>query len=410
MSRTNQPPQPRRLAAATTLASAALLAAPVAGGAENGIDVLRADDFAALAGLRVGLVTNHTGIARDGTTTIDLLHQAPSVELVALFGPEHGIRGTEDTAEIADSRDAATGLPVYSLYHGQTRKPSPEHLAGLDALVFDIQDIGTRFYTYISTLGLCMEVASESGVKRFFVLDRVNPIGGVLVDGPLRDGPRQFVAHHEIPLIHGMTAGELAQMFRAENRIDIDLTVVPVRGWERGQRFDATGLPWVNPSPNMRSLRAALLYPGVGLLEFTNLSVGRGTPAPFEVVGAPYITSPDRFAQRLNDANLPGLRFEPTTFTPDASVFADQRCGGARITVIDPDALRALDLGLVLADILLRDYRQEFDPKNLNRLLLHPPTDALLRAGAPVSEIREGWATNLDAFRQRRAKFLIYRD
>jgi uncharacterized protein YbbC (DUF1343 family) len=410
MSRTNQPPQVRRLAAATTLASATLLAAPVASGAENGIDVLRADNFAALAGLRVGLVTNHTGIARDGTTTIDLLHRAPSVELVALFGPEHGIRGTEDTAEIADSRDAATGLPVYSLYHGQTRKPSPEHLAGLDALVFDIQDIGTRFYTYISTLGLCMEVAADSGVKRFFVLDRVNPIGGLLVDGPLRYGPRQFVAHHEIPLIHGMTAGELAQMFRAENRIEIDLTVVPVRGWERAQRFDATGLPWVNPSPNMRSLAAALLYPGVGLLEFTNLSVGRGTPAPFEVIGAPYITDPNRFAQKLNDAKLPGLRFEAVTFTPDASVFAGERCGGARIAVTDPDALRALDLGLVLAATLLSDYGGAFDPKNLNRLLLHPHTETRLLAGATVAEVRKTWEPGLQAFRERRSKFLIYQE
>ena len=258
----------------------------------TGIDVLRADNFTQLEGKRIGLITNPTGIARDGMPTIDLLHAAPGVTLAALFGPEHGIRGKAAAgAAVGDSRDPKTGIPIYSLYAEGTRQPSPSHLRGLDALVFDIQDIGTRFYTYISTMGLCMEAAASAGIPQFIVLDRPNPLGGDRIAGPLPVGPRSFIAHHNIPVVHGMTVGELAKLFQVENKIPIQLTVINVEGWKRKTTFDKTGLPWVNPSPNIRNLEAAQLYPGLGLLEFTNLSVGRGTATPFHHIGAPYINS-----------------------------------------------------------------------------------------------------------------------
>ena len=252
-------------------------------------------------------MTNHTGRTRDGRTTIDALHGADRVELAALFGPEHGIRGEVDD-KVSDGRDSHTGLPVYSLY-GAREKPTPEQTQGLDTLVFDIQDVGCRFYTYISTLGLVMEAASEQKL-RVVVLDRPNPITGTRVEGPLADPDKlSFTACHPIPVRHGMTAGELARLFRAERGLVCPLEVVPCEGWRRGDWYDATGLLWVNPSPNMRSLTAATLYPGVGLLEMTNLSVGRGTDTPFEVVGAPYITPRPlrRRAERRRPAGRPRL-------------------------------------------------------------------------------------------------------
>jgi CubicO group peptidase (beta-lactamase class C family) len=247
----------------------------------NGIDVLKRDGFALLKGKRVGLITNHTGRDRDGNPTIDVLHKAPDMKLVALFSPEHGIRGALDQEKITNTTDEKTGLPVFSLY-GETRKPTAEMLKDIDVLVFDIQDIGARFYTYVSTMGLAMEVAAKNG-KTFVVLDRVNPINGIDVDGPLADGDKlSFIAHHQIPVRHGMTVGELAQLFNKERAINADLHIVRVEDWKRSQWFDETGLTWINPSPNMRSLAEATLYPGVGLIETTNVSVGRGTDTPFE--------------------------------------------------------------------------------------------------------------------------------
>ena len=250
-------------------------------------------------------MTNHTGLTREGVTTIDALFKAPGVKLVALFSPEHGIRGAVDTT-VADSRDEATGLPIFSLY-GKTRKPSPESLEGVDALVYDIQDVGARFYTYISTLGLVMEAAKEKGIP-VYVLDRPNPIGGLAVSGPVRDPEfESFIAHHPLPVRHGMTVGELARLFNGERKIGADLHVIPCEGWRREDLYDRTGLLWVNPSPNMRSLTEALLYPGVGLLEASNLATGRGTDTPFERVGAPWI-DPRAFAEALNGL---GLRRRP---------------------------------------------------------------------------------------------------
>ncbi len=304
-----------------------------------------------------------------------------------------------------DGRDRKTGLPVHSLYSDR-RKPTPGQLAGLDALVFDIQDIGCRFYTYISTMGNCMEAAQAAGLK-FVVLDRVNPIGGVKVEGPVLDGARTFTGFHEIPVRHGMTVGELAKMFRAERFPKLDLTVVKVEGWKRKMLFNETGLPWVNPSPNMRNLTEAILYPGVGLLEFTNLSVGRGTRQPFELVGAPYV-NPDAFARELKSAQLPGLDFVPVRYTPDSSVFKGEKCGGVRILLKDPRACPSVDLGIVMAKALRKLYTAQWETKNLNKLLVHPRTRDGILAGKSLVEIHGSWQTGLSRFKTRRAKYLLY--
>jgi len=369
----------------------------------TGIDVLAKQNFAPLRGLRVGLITNHTGHDRARRSTIDLLKAAPGVRLVALFSPEHGLRGTLDE-KVGDSVDARTGLPVFSLY-GESRTPRPEQLASLDALVFDIQDIGCRFYTYISTMGLAMEAAAKAG-KKFFVLDRVNPINGLAVEGPVHGGASTFVAFHKLPLRHGLTVGELARLFNAERGWKCDLTVIPLEGWSRAQWFDETGLPWTNPSPNMRNLTAATLYPGVGLLE-TAVSVGRGTDTPFEVVGAPYVDDV-KFAAELNRAGLPGVRFVPIRFTPRASTFKDQPCGGVYLVVTDRDALNAVDLGLTLALALQRLYPGQFAAGNLLPLLTDAAVLEAVKAGRPLAEIKQLWATDLEAFARRRREFLLY--
>ena len=311
-----------------------------------GIDVLVEEAFRPLQNLKIGLVTNHTGRTRDGKSTIDVLFRAPGVTLVRLFSPEHGIRGEVD-AIVPDGKDEATGLRIVSLY-GQERKPRARDLEGLDALVFDIQDIGTRFYTYIATLGLVMEAACESG-KSIFVLDRPNPIGGQAVAGPVRDDEfPSFIAYHGLPVRHGMTVGELALMYNAERKIGAKLEVIRCRGWTRDRYYDRTGLVWINPSPNMRSLTEALLYPGVGLLEATNLATGRGTDTPFERVGAPWI-EPAPFAAALSASAGPGVRFMPIFFTPRERQYFGQRCGGVQIAITDWAVFEPLRLGIALA-------------------------------------------------------------
>jgi len=374
----------------------------------NGIDSLAKDDFAPLAGRRIGLITNHTGIARNRRSTIDLLAGAENLDLVALFSPEHGIRGTLETNSIDDGRDAATGLPVYSLYKSDARRPTGDQLDGIDTLAFDIQDIGCRFYTYISTMGLAMEAAAEHG-KDFVVFDRVNPIGGQIVDGPIRTGDgNNFTAFHEIPVQHGMTTGELARMFREERGLDLDLTVIPVDGWNPAMRFDETGLPWVNPSPNMRSVPAALLYPGIGLLEFTNLSVGRGTPTPFEHVGAPWINE-GKLAKRLTRLGLPGVVILSTRFTPEASVYEGEDCGGVRFLITDRESFRAIDLGIALGREIQELYPRTFTLEEKGNVLLrHPATLEGMLAGDALDAIRLTWEPEAANFLQRRQKFLLY--
>jgi uncharacterized protein YbbC (DUF1343 family)/CubicO group peptidase (beta-lactamase class C family) len=369
----------------------------------NGIDVLERDHFAALQGLRIGLITNHTGHDRKRTPTIDLLKNAPGVQLVALFSPEHGIRGVADE-KVGDSVDAATGLPVYSLY-GATFKPKPAQLTNLDALVYDIQDTGCRFYTYTATLGETMEAAAENH-KKYFVLDRVNPIGGVAIEGPVLTNKPVFVGYHFVPVRYGMTLGELAEMFKAERSPGTDLTVIRLENWHRHDFFDATGLPWTNPSPNMRSLTEAILYPGIGLLEQA-LSVGRGTDTPFEVVGAPYIDDV-KFAAELNRAGLPGVRFVPVRFTPTASVDQGKPCGGVNIILTDRAACPVVDVAIQIAETLERLYPDHFKADRMKSLLRDAPTLAAIKAEASLAEIHALWQPDMDKFEKRRENYLLY--
>jgi uncharacterized protein YbbC (DUF1343 family)/CubicO group peptidase (beta-lactamase class C family) len=383
-----------------------MLDAPNDASVLTGIDVLERDQFKQLAGMRVGLVTNHTGRDRAGRQTIDVLHKAAGVQLVALFSPEHGIRGLADE-KVSDSRDEKTGLPIYSLY-GETRRPKPEQLKDLDALVFDIQDIGARFYTYISTLGYLMEEAARAHIP-VFVLDRPNPIGGVDIEGPVADADKlSFIAYHRIPVRHGMTVGELARLFNEERKINCDLRVVKMEGWRRGMWYDATNLTWVNPSPNMRSLTEATLYPGIGLLETTNLSVGRGTDTPFELIGAPWLDG-QRLASYLNERKVAGVRFVPVRFTPKSSTFKDEECGGVNIIVTDRTRFHSVQAGLEIAVALRKLYPAEWKVDAYTRLLVNAETfEAVKRADAP-EEIAHLWADELSEFRRARARALLYR-
>lgn len=372
----------------------------------NGIDVLEKQKFAPLKGMRVGLITNHTGKNRQRYPTIDLLMNAPDVELKALFAPEHGLYGLLDEA-VADSVDERTGLPVYSLY-GKNRAPTAEQTRGLDALVFDIQDVGCRFYTYISTMGLAMEAAGKHGLK-YFVLDRVNPIGGVVMDGPLLTGKTSFVGYHTLPLRYGMTIGELAKMFKEERKVKVDLTVIPMEGWKRKQWFDETAQPWGNLSPNMRSLTEATLYAGVGVLETTSVSVGRGTDTPFEVLGAPYIHDL-KLAFELNQLGLKGVRFVPIRFTPNDSVFKNQSCAGVNIILTDRDHCDVVDIGISIAKILHRWYPEQFDRyKKMDRLLLNKEVLTAIRADKSLVEIKQLYARDLEVFSKRREPYLLYK-
>lgn len=371
----------------------------------TGIDVLERDNFKPLAGLRLGLVTNHTGRNREGRQTIDVLNKAPGVKLVALFSPEHGIRGVADE-KISDSKDEATGLPIYSLY-GETRRPTAAQLKDLDALVYDIQDIGARFYTYISTLGYILEEAAKVKLP-VYVLDRPNPIGGVDVEGPIADSDKlSFISYHTIPTRHGLTVGELAQLFNRQRNIGADVRVIKMEGWRRAMWFDETNLMWINPSPNMRSLTEATLYPGVGLLETTNVSVGRGTDTPFEIVGAPWIQG-DKLADYLNQRGIPGVRFVPLRFTPKASVFKDEQCGGVNIIVTDRVAFRPLVAGIEMALALRNLYPNDWKIDGYLRLLVNADTLERIKRGENAREIVASWNTALQEFRRVRAEILLY--
>ncbi len=371
----------------------------------NGVDVLVAADFAPLRGAKVGLITNQTGRTCDGKSDVDAFLATKACQLVALFSPEHGFAGALDQSKIADAQHSS-GLVIHSLY-GDVRKPTAEMLEGVDTLVFDIQDVGCRFYTYVATMRLAMEAAAEHGL-RFVVLDRPNPIGGVAVDGPvLAAGDESFTAPHTIPVRHGMTAGELAKMMNQERGIDCKLDVIEMQGWHRDMLWDATGLVWVNPSPNMRSLNEALLYPGIGLIEYTNVSVGRGTDTPFELVGAPWIDGP-RLAERLRAMKTPGVVWIPIEFTPSSSRFAKQKCSGVEIQIVDRSALDPLRAGLALATALHAQHPDEWRIARYTKLLDSPKVFAALEAGAGPDALCASWHDELQAFLERRTKFLIY--
>lgn len=371
---------------------------------QNGIDSLLQQGCKPLSGLRVGVITNHTGLTRDGKPTWRVLLDS-GVGVTALFSPEHGFAGIVDEP-VKDARHPETGLPIYSLY-GEHKAPTAEMLRGVDALVFDIQDIGCRFYTYISTMGLAMEATAQYGV-RMIVLDRVNPINGTAVEGSLTDpDKRSFVAYHSIPLRHGMTVGELAKLFVVERAQRCDLQVVFCSGWRREMWYDQTGLRWVNPSPNMRSLTAATLYPGVGMLEFTNVSVGRGTDAPFELFGAPWLNA-DALAQHLLKRNLPGFACMPVQFTPNASKFANEVCSGLRFTVVDRKRFQPVRLGVEIACALRRLHPREWEHERLMTLLTDSKSYEMIVRGADADEVWGYMQRHVSAFRRKRTRYLLY--
>lgn len=371
----------------------------------NGIDVLREQNFELLAGKRVGLITNHTGISADGISTIDLLYRSNVCKLVALFSPEHGIRGTVD-AKVKSSVDGRTGLPVYSLY-ADTKRPLPEMLKNLDALVFDIQDIGARFYTYCTTMAYSMEEAAKAGIP-FYVLDRPNPIGGAIVEGPMLNADKiSFTGYMPLPVRHGMTAGEMARYFNMENGIGAKLHVVEMKHWMRSYYFWDTGQVWIDPSPNMRSMTAAVLYPGICLLERTNVSVGRGTDRPFEILGAPWI-EPRRFGAALRAAQVPGIRFVPIFFTPDSGRNKGTKCGGVSLVITDIEKFRSVYLGLALISILHKLYPEEFEIDNVIDLLGNEDAMRRIKAGQSPDEVIRAGETELEKFMVKRRKALIY--
>lgn len=386
--------------------STAMPTAPSPGPVRPGIDTWLERGFAPLAGRRVGLITNITGRSADGRLSLEILDNAEGIDLVALFATEHSFNAAEEGA-IDSSVHGPTGLPIHSLY-GETRRPTAAMLDGLDGLVFDIQDVGARFYTYATTLVYAMEEAAARDLP-IVVLDRPNPIGGRHVSGPVMDPSlRSFVGYGEIPTRHGMTIGELATLYNETRGIGASLTVIPVSGWRRDMWYDATGLEWVDPSPNIRNLTQATLYPALGSLEATNVSVGRGTDAPFEWLGAPWIESRE-LAAALNRAGLPGIRFLPRRQTPSASRFEGISCGGVNLLLTDRDAFDAGRTAAVLATTLHRLYPQQWEIDRLPQQWGDPAILQQLRAGSSAEEIVAAWQPELERFVEVRQEFLIYR-
>ncbi|MDX1932193.1 MAG: DUF1343 domain-containing protein [Capsulimonadales bacterium] len=381
----------------------------------TGLEVLEAESFRRLERRRLGIVCNHTAVDRLGRHLVDRLYESERGKIVALFAPEHGIRGEVDASN-RDAVDTKTGVPVYSLYNlelprEQRYRPTAEQLAGIDTLVFDIQDIGARFYTYIATLGYCLEEAAKHGI-RVMVLDRPNPLGGHSVEGPLLEERLVggFTTYHTLPVTHGMTVGELARMFVAEKRLSVALDIVPAEGWRRGTEFEQCELPWINPSPNIRNIRQVRLYPGVGMLETLPISVGRGTDTPFEVLGAPSI-DPLALAEELNARRLPGLTFTPVRFVPTGSVHKGTLCGGVQIGLADRTNFRPVAFGIHLAAALVRVAPETFRAETLDRMRTMVGTVAVpaaLAAGAAPERIIASWRTDVESWNRRRAPFLLY--
>ena len=371
----------------------------------TGIDVLAAKKFTPLAGLRVGLITNHSGVDAAGRRTIDLLAKASKVKLMSIFSPEHGLFGNVDE-KIPHAKEPVTGLPVYSLY-GQVNRPTEKMLEALDGLAFDIQDSGVRFYTYATTMAYAMEAAAKRGIL-FYVLDRPNPINSSVVQGPILDKDLQsFAGYFPMPVRHGMTVGELAQMFNAENQIGAKLNVIPMQGYKRTDWYDETGLPWVNLSPNLRTLAQTTLYPGVAMVEGANVSVGRGTSSPFELLGAPWISGRD-LAAYLNSRKIQGIRFLPVDFMPNGSRYERQLCNGVQAILLDRQALDSTALGVEIASALYRLYPRNFQ---LDKCLLMIGSYEVIRAiknGQDPNSIVLNWQSPLADFRNLRSKYLLY--
>jgi uncharacterized protein YbbC (DUF1343 family)/CubicO group peptidase (beta-lactamase class C family) len=384
---------------------APFVAKDVARPVRTGIDVLEDERFAALQGKRVGLLTHRSGVDGRGRRTADVLRAAPGVTLVALFSPEHGLDSLQE-GQVRSGTDALTGLPVHSLYAG-SRRPAPEMLRDLDAVVVDLQDAGSRFYTYATTLAYLMEAAGAAGIP-VYVLDRPNPLTAATVQGPMLDmGQRGFTGYWPLPTRHGMTLGELARLFAGEAGIRVDLQVVPMRGYRRAAWYEDSGLPWLAPSPNLTSLAAATLYPGVGMIEGAPVSVGRGTTTPFEAVGAPWIDA-DRLAGAMNALQLPGARFAPITFTPATATHAGKACRGVRVELTDRDALNSPALGVALAHTLHRLYPKEFQVGRILGNLGSATLLAAIEAGEPLPSLLQRVERELEAFEPIRARYLLY--
>jgi uncharacterized protein YbbC (DUF1343 family) len=373
---------------------------------QTGLDVLEAQKFAPLRGKHVGIITNHTGLDSQEHTTVDVLSRAAGVQLVALFSPEHGLAGRNDE-KIASSKDPSTGLPVYSLY-GETLRPTDEMLKGIDALVFDVQDAGVRFYTYTATMAYCMEEAAKRNIA-FFVLDRPNPLGGQIVEGPMLDADKtNFVGYFPLPVRYGLTIGELAQFFNAENHIGADLHVIAMKNWHRNYFFESTGIRWIPPSPNLRTTKGSILYPGIEILQNAGVSVGRGTETPFEEFGAPWLNGDD-VAAALNEHHLPGVHFAAKPFIPIAGLYAGQRCGGVAARVTDRAVVRSMRVGLEVAAILQKLYPQQFDVSKLITLVGNSDTIQQLQSGVAPDKIVASWSDSLAVFEQIRRKYFLYK-
>ena len=369
---------------------------------QTGLDVLETEKFAPLRDKHIGLITNHTGFDALGRSNIDLLAQASGLKLAALFSPEHGLAGRANES-VASSKDPTTGLSIYSLY-GDTRRPTDEMLEGVDALVFDIQDAGVRFYTYTVTMAYCMEEAAKRKIP-FFVLDRPNPLGGEIVEGPMLDPDKtSFVAYFPIPVRYGLTIGELAQFFNSENHIGADLHVIPMRNWHRNYFFESTGIKWVPPSPALRTTKGSILYPGIEILQASGVSVGRGTQTPFEEFGAPWIDG-EAVAAALDERHLPGLRFESKSFIPIGGPHSGERCSGVSVRVTDRFVVRSMRLGLEIAEILQRLYPKDFDTDKLVGLLGNAGTVQQIKDGVPPEKIVASWSDALASFDQVRRKY-----
>jgi len=377
-----------------------------AGRVQPGLDVLEAQKFALLKGKRIGLITNHTGVDFNGKSSIELLAHAPGVELVALFSPEHGIAGHSDE-NVVSSKDPSTGLPIYSLY-GESRRPTAEMLKGLDALVFDVQDAGVRFYTYTTTMGYCMEEAAKAGIA-FYVLDRPNPISGEIVEGPMLDADKMaFVAYFPVPVRYGLTIGELAQLYNTENHINCELHVVAMKNWHRNYFYESSGIRWIPPSPNLRTMKGAVLYPGLEILQNAGVSVGRGTEAPFEEFGVPWMNG-EEVATAMNALNLPGVRFANQPFIPVSGLYAGQRCGGVGIRVNDRAAVRSMRVGLEIAALLQKKYPEHFDVTKTLLLLGNEKTVDELKAGTAPEKVIAAWSADLAAFEAVRRRYFLYK-
>ena len=372
----------------------------------TGIDVIEANNFVTLDNQKIGLITNHTGVNKNWKSTIDILHEASQVQLIAIFTPEHGLRG-KSTGKIASEVDQSTGVPIYSLY-GDVKRPTTTMLKNIQTLVFDIQDIGSRYYTYIGTMKNCMIAASNNNIN-FIVLDRPNPINGIDIEGPVLKQKKTFelAGIHSLPIRHGMTIGELALMFNKEDKLGLELEVIKMKGWKRSMWFDETNLPWINPSPNIRSLSQAILYSGIGLLERLNVNNKRGLDRPFEMFGAPWINSVE-LANHLNNRDIGGVKFMPIQFISPQGIYANKKCEGVAINLINRDSLETVSCSIKIIKTVTKLYPDSLEINKLWHLLRSEEVRNSIKNKLPASKIIKNWSSELNEFKNRRKQYLLY--